>query len=135
MLDVNIQVRGINRLWFEKRELKAAIRKGGREVQKEARRLISRRAVSGAGELPGMDTGEMRRQVKVKVGSAGMYAVVSPHKSAAMGDYYPAFLIYGTKRGLEKRKDFIHEAFGKKQYAIRAAIRRSLVGAIRSVGR
>jgi hypothetical protein len=135
MLDVNIQIRGINRLWFDKRELKAAIRKGGREVQKEARRLISRRAVSGAGELPGMDSGEMRRQVKVKVGSGGMYAVVSPHKSAAMGDYYPAFLIYGTKRGIEKRKDFIQEAFANKQSAVRSVIRRSLARAIRTASR
>lgn len=133
MLDVNIQIQGFHRLYFDKRELKAAIRKGSREVQKEARRLIANRAVSQAGEFPGMDTGEMSRQIKTKVGSGGFYAKVSPHKSEEMGDYYPAYLIYGTKRGLEKRKDFITEALANKRGAVRSAIRRSLINAIRAV--
>ena len=134
MLDVNIQVKGINRLYFDKRELKAAIRLGGREVAKESRRLIANRAVSGAGDFPGFDSGAMSRSLKVKVGSGGMYAVVSPHKTAEMGDdYYPAYLIYGTSRGLEKRKDFVVSAMESKRTMVRMLIRRSLVKAIRAV--
>lgn len=134
MLDVNIQIRGFNRLHFEKRELKAAIRKGAREVQKEARRMIANRAVSGAGDFPGYDTGAMSRSVKVQAGSGGMYAVVSPHKTPEMGDdYYPAYLVYGTSRGLEKRKDFIISALESKRGVVRQMIRRSLVNAIRAV--
>jgi hypothetical protein len=133
MLDVNIQVKGFNRLYFEKRELKAAIRLGGREVAKESRRLIANRAVSSPDDFPGYDTGAMSRAIKVKVGSGGLYAVVSPHKTAEMGgDYYPAYLIYGTKRGLEKRKDFVVSALESKRQMVRMLIRRSLVKAIRS---
>lgn len=92
--------------------------------------MIARRAISGAGELPGYDTGAMSRSIKVKTRNRGLYAVVSPHKTAAMGDdYYPAFLIYGTKRGLKKRMDFIHEAFLHKQLQIRLNIRNAVLKA------
>jgi hypothetical protein len=134
MLDVNIQVKGINRLYFEKRELKAAIRLGGREVAKESRRLIANRAVSGASDFPGYDSGAMSRAIKVKVSSGGLYATVSPHKTQEMGDdYYPAYLIYGTKRGLEKRKDFVVSALDNKRSMVRMLIRRSLIKALRAV--
>lgn len=135
MLDIKINVKGHSSLFFDKKELKSAIRKGGTEVQREARRLISSRAVSGAGDLPGYDTGAMSRSVKTKVGSGGLYAIVSPHKTPEMGnDYYPAYLIHGTSRGIEKRKDFIISALQNKQFAIRLAMRMSLVKSIRAIG-
>lgn len=131
-IDVKISIKpSITRLWFEKRELKAVIRKGGRVVQKEARRLIAHRAISKPDQFPGYDSGAMSKSIKVTVGSGGGYAKVMPHKTAAMEDYYPAFLHYGTRRGLKPRKNYMTEALAKKQGAIKRAIRRALVGAIK----
>lgn len=135
-MEINIKVKGFDRLWFDKKELKAAIRKGGVVVQKESRRLIASRAISGAGDFPGYDTGAMSRSIKVKVGAGGGYAKVSPHKTPEMGkDYYPAYLVYGTSRGIEKRKDFIVQALDNKRMQIRMAIRLSMIKAIRAVVR
>ncbi|MFA6076346.1 MAG: hypothetical protein WC778_11015 [Negativicutes bacterium] len=133
MINVRITVDGINRLRFDKRELKAAFRKGGAVVRKEARRLIASRAVSSAGSFPGYNSGAMSRSIKVKVGSGGGYVRVMPTKTSEMGaDYYPAFLMVGTRRGLRPRKDFMVQALDNKQSEIKAAIMASLQNAIRT---
>jgi hypothetical protein len=125
-----------NRLLFDKRELKAAIRKSGAVVRAEARRLISSRAVSSTGEFPGYDSGAMSRAIKIKVGSGGGYVRVMPYKTTEMGegknDFYPAYLFYGTRRGLQPRKDFMQAALDNKQAEIRAAISASLANSLRA---
>lgn len=127
MLDATITVEGFDRIIFKKAELKRAIRFGGAVVRREARRLISRRAVSAAGEFPGRDSGAMMRSIRVKVGSGGGYAVVSPYKTAEMtGEFYPALLMSGTSHGLKPRKNFMKSALDNKQAVIRAAISASL---------
>jgi hypothetical protein len=130
--NINIRVEGFDRLIFNKRELKAAIRKGGGEVRREARRLIARRAISAAGDFPGYDSGAMSRAIKVKVGSGGGYAKIAPFKTGDMKDFYPAFLEYGTSRGLRPRKNFMIAALDNKQAAIRAAISASLRRALQA---
>jgi hypothetical protein len=123
----------INLLLFSKREIKAAMKMGGKVVQKEARRLISSRAVSAPGGLPGYDTGAMSKSIKVTTGSGGGYVKVMPYKTPAMGkDYYPAYLVYGTKRGLKKRQDFMQVAFQSKQWMIRQAIRAAFLRSLRA---
>ena len=93
-IKIDIDTR-VNMLLFSKREIKAAMKMGGKVVQKEARRLISSRAVSAPDGLPGYDTGAMSKSIKVTVGSGGGYVKVMPYKTPAMGkDYYPAYLIY-----------------------------------------
>jgi hypothetical protein len=127
MNDIRITVDGFNRLHFDKRELKRAFRKGGAVVRKEARRLIASRAVSAAGDFPGYDTGAMSRSIKIKAGSGGGYVRVMPTKTSEMGkDYYPAFLMLGTRRGVRARKDFMVQALDNKQAEIRAAITATL---------
>jgi len=139
----SIKIDGFNRLIFDKRELKAAIRKGGNVVKTEARRLIARRAVSGAGDLPGRVTGAMSKSIKTNVGSGGGYVRVMPYMTEEMrkytatkknpkGSFYPAFLFYGTSRGLKPRKDFMLQALDNKQVQIRSAISASLLNAIRT---
>lgn len=131
MTDVRFEITGIDRLKYDKAELKRAIRIGGAVVRQEARRLIARRAISGAGEFPGKDSGAMMRSIKVKTGSGGGYAKVMPYKTSEMGkDFYPAFLFYGTSRGLKPRKNFMTAALDNKQSEIRATIRRSLAHAV-----
>lgn len=130
--NISMRAEGFDRLMFNRRELKAAIRKGGGEVRREARRLIARRAISAAGEFPGRDSGVMLRSIKVKVGSGGGYAKIAPFKTGDMKEFYPAFLEYGTSRGLQPRKNFMLAALDNKRAAIRAAISASLRRALQA---
>lgn len=131
MIEPRIQVEGFDRIIFRRAELKRALRKGGAIVRSEARRLIARRAISAPGELPGRDTGAMSRSIKTKVGAGGGYVVVSPYRTPEMGnDYYPAYLIYGTSRGLRPRKDFMQVSLQNKQQQIRSEIANALRNAL-----
>ncbi|HVL75309.1 MAG TPA: hypothetical protein VM406_04780 [Noviherbaspirillum sp.] len=106
MLEVNVKLAGHTALDFDKKKMRRALRQIGGGVRKEARRLVARRAVSQPGQDPGRDSGTLSRSIKVKVFSSGMGAVVSPQKTAEMGDaFYPAFLVYGVRRDAKRRKD------------------------------
>jgi|GEM_PF-2727416 hypothetical protein len=130
---IRVQTR-ISRLRFDKRDLKKALRQGGGVVRSEARRLISRRAVSLPGQFPGYQSGAMSRSIKIKMGSGGGYAKVMPFKTPEMGkDFYPAYLIYGSnKNNLKPRKDFILAALEKKRAEIKRMIIRSVINAVRA---
>ena len=141
MSDVTIKIEGFDRIIFKKAELKRAIRKGGAVVRSEARRLIAKRAISAPGQLPGSDTGVMKKSIKSNVGSEGGYVKVMPYltdemanntrsKKTPRGHFYPAYLFYGTSRGLKPRKNFMIEALDNKQAQIRAEIRKSLAHAL-----
>ncbi|CAK0771396.1 conserved hypothetical protein [Gammaproteobacteria bacterium] len=130
-IDFRITVEGFDRLKFDKKQLRAAIRKGGTVVRKEARRLIASRAVSLPGQFPGYQSGAMSRSIKVKIGSRGGYALIKPYKTSEMGEnFYPAYLIYGTSRGLKPRKDFMVSALDNKQTEIRGAISAALAAGL-----
>lgn len=121
------------RLLYNRREITKALRQGGQIVRRESRRLISRRAISSAGQFPGMDTGAMMRSIKISVGAGGGYVRIMPYKTAEMGDdFYPAYLIYGTRRGIAPRKDFMQAALINRDSEIRHAIRNALSAALRT---
>ena len=130
MIDPRITVDGFDRVIFQRRELKGALRKGGQIVRRKARRLIARLAVSEAGGFPGYDTGAMSRSIKIVLGSGGGYVRIAPYKTAEMDEFYPAFLVHGTRRGIEPRKDFMQAALDNKQAECRAAIREALQRAL-----
>lgn len=88
---------GFKRIDYDGKELKKPLRKSGNAVRKIARKLISRKAVSDAGQFPGKDTGEMARSIKVKVSRSGYSVRVMPTKTAKMPVYYPAFVVYGHR--------------------------------------
>lgn len=131
MRDIKVEIQGFDRIMFDKRELRAAIRKSANEVRREAKRLISRKSVSMAGDFPGLRTGAMKRSIKVKLGSGGGYAKVMPYKTSEMKAFYPAFLNYGTNRGLKPRKNFMTTALESKQSAILSAFSASLQNALK----
>ncbi|WP_289077032.1 hypothetical protein [uncultured Parasutterella sp.] len=82
---------------FDKKVIKRRLRKVGRIIQKEARRLISRQAVSAPGNFPGTDTGVMSDSVKATVSRSGHSVWIRPTKTAGIRDFYPAFVIYGHR--------------------------------------
>ena len=52
---------GFRTIDYDSKELRKPLRKAGNDVRKLARKLISRRSVSDAGDFPGRDSGEMQR--------------------------------------------------------------------------
>ena len=82
---------------YDPKALKKPLRKSGNAVRKIARKMISRKAVSEAGQFPGKQTGEMAKSIKVKVSKSGYSVAVYPTKTQAMPVYYPAFVVYGHR--------------------------------------
>lgn len=104
MLSESVTIAGHSRIDFDKVQVRRAMRKIGAKVRKDARRLVSRRAVSEADEYPGKRTGELARSIKSKVSRPGFLVAVRPDKTTRMDAFYPAFLGYGVT-GAARRKD------------------------------
>lgn len=103
-LIVHETITGHSRIDFDKKLVRKAMRKFGADIRKDARRRVARRAVSGSGDYPGRATGELWRSIKVRVSKPGFLVRISPEKTAAMKEFYPAFLHYGVT-GRPRRKD------------------------------
>lgn len=88
---------GYRKIDYDPKALKQPLRKSGNAVRKIARKMISREAVSEAGQFPGKQTGEMAKSIKVKVSKSGHSVAVYPTKTQAMPAYYPAFVVYGHR--------------------------------------
>lgn len=120
--EVTATVAGHSRIDFDKRAIKKTLRQEGGHIRKIARRLVGRRGISGPGQMPGRESGTLMRSIKVKVASGGFWAKVAPYKTSEMKVFYPAFLYYGTSRGLEKRDNYMADALGQRRVAAQAAI-------------
>ncbi len=100
---------------FRRRPMRKAMGRIGRTIRARARKMVSRKAISEAGNYPGSSSGELRKAVNYKVSRPGLMVIVQPDKTAGMDDFYPAFLNYGAKdrkRGgtLAARKNYVVEA-------------------------
>jgi hypothetical protein len=113
---------------YDRKALRKAMREGAAQVRKEARRIVSRRAISMAGEAPGLQTGALKRAIGiVGKGSKGGWVKVGVRKSKEMKDFYPAFLFYGSPTtGLSKRANFMQAALANKRDTVRSHIRSAL---------
>lgn len=97
------------------KELKKTQRKVGREVQKIARKLVSKRAISKPGDVPGMNTGKLRKAISYRPSRSGFSVGISS-KSKGFDVYYPAFVYYGHRSpGADKGLGID----GKKQHGTR----------------
>jgi hypothetical protein len=138
-VSLNVRVIGHDRIDFDKRQIRRALRVAGRAVQKEARRQVSRKAISAAGEAPGRQTGTLSRSIKVKVGGGGFWVKVAPQKTEGMKDFYPAFLWYGVKSKPESgrqwriapRANYMTIALEAKREASRQVLATALSSALK----
>jgi hypothetical protein len=71
-------------------------------------------------------TGALLRSIKLKVSSGGFWAKVEPQKTPEMKSFYPAFLFYGTKRGVAKRSNYMIAALDAQRENVRSQIRDAL---------
>lgn len=113
---------------YDRKAMRRALVKGAAEIRKAARRMVSRNAISTAGEFPGADTGTLKRAIGViGRGSKGGWIKIGVRKTATMKAFYPAFLFYGSKKtGLAARQNYITAALEEKRETVRSNIRGSL---------
>lgn len=126
-LDVGLQFH--KTIDYDRKAMRRALVKGAAQIRKEARRIVSRRAISKPGEFPGMQTGALKRAIGiVSKGSKGGWVKVGV-KTIKGSDFYPAFLFYGTPT-LAKRGNFMVSALDTKRETVRDEIREALKNAL-----
>ena len=132
MLELNATLEGFSRIDFDRKKIRKTMRLLGREVKKEARRLEARRAISGAGDYPGRQTGTLWRAIRYRVSKPGFLVRIQPDKTPEMGPaFYPAFLRYGSaKRNLAPRGNYMTDALEARRATARDAIKRALKDAL-----
>jgi hypothetical protein len=81
---------------FDKRKVRAAMRKAGRVVATRAQLNLS--LAGGAGNYPRKISGVLRDSIKMRVSRSGFMVKVMPDKTSGMEEYYPAYLHYGVSR-------------------------------------
>jgi hypothetical protein len=133
-VDLAVEVAGHQKIDFNPRLVKLALRKAGSRVKLESKRNLSRRAISRAGEFPGKQTGDTQKSIISKLSKSGWSAIVEPKRTQRMAKrkFFPTILTMGRKKGrpLEKRDDPVKAAFEAKKGEIRAMLALSLDAAL-----
>lgn len=81
---------------FDKKILKSEMRQAMKPLLKQARRAVSKKGTSAPGELPGLMSGDLRRNLKGKVSRSGFsFWIVESNKK--LHPFYPAFVYYGHR--------------------------------------
>ncbi|MCS3605322.1 hypothetical protein [Erwinia rhapontici] len=102
-------------LVFNRARMRKAFIKIGQAHMRDARRLVMNRARSNPGENPGYRTGKLARSIGYYVPRAssrrpGLMVRIAPNQKRGEGnrliegDFYPAFLFYGVRRGAKRKK-------------------------------
>lgn len=126
-IQYSVGLTGHSTIDYDRRSMRRALGVGAGKIRAEARRIVSRRAISQAGEFPGMDTGRLKRAIGiVSKGSKGGWVKVGV-KSIQGSIFYPAFLFYGSpKTGLARRGNFMTAALAAKRDSVRGEIQSAL---------
>lgn len=99
-LAAHIHVDGFDqfhRASFNKRKVRAAMRRTGQIVAGRAKMNLSLAGASS--NYPLIGKGVLRDSIEMKVSRSGFLVKIMPEKTAGMAEYYPAFLHYGVRRG------------------------------------
>ena len=115
---------------FDKRQIRAGMRKVGLLVTQRAQMNL----VLGKGQdgYPVNRTGATVESVTFKVSRSGFLVRISPTKTSAMEEFYPAYLHYGVKQG--RRPGKLAPGKGKGRKNRRAAGARARLVAERAAG-
>ena len=118
----------IPRMAYKRAPMRKAFRAAGQVVAKAARVKISTRVAKD--DYPAKRTGRMTKSLRVKVSKPGLLVKVYHEKRADMSHFYPAYLHYGTKRGLRARENWIVDALNDRSVQVRAQLRAGLIEAL-----
>ena len=129
MPNSEIRLEGHSKWDYDLDHLKPLLKKEGRQIKAHARRLVSRRAISRAGQFAGKRTGHLQDTINVRTLSGGLAVVVTHKRMKDEKNRYPFILAYGSpKTNVKPRKDHMEEALNIR----RSAIRQMLRGALRN---
>jgi len=82
---------------FDKKKIKAAMRKAGKLVRQRAQLNVA--LSRGQDSYPVNRTGALLDSINFKVSRSGFLVKIAPYKTGAMSEYYPAYLHYGVRLG------------------------------------
>jgi hypothetical protein len=82
---------------FDKRKIRAGMRKVGLLITQKAQMNLA--LGKGQDGYPVNRTGATVESISFKVSRSGFLVRISPTKTSAMEDFYPAYLHYGVKKG------------------------------------
>ncbi|UXZ20665.1 hypothetical protein KZH41_19290 [Pseudomonas sp. YeP6b] len=86
---------------FDKKKIRAGMRKAGRLVTKKAQMNLA--LARGDAGYPRVRTGRLLKSITFKVSRSGFMVKVAPAKTSDMQAFYPAYLHYGVKQGSRVR--------------------------------
>ena len=100
---------------FNKARVRRAFVTIGQKLLAESRRIVARRAISKAGEMPGYQRGALAKSIGFYVPRAsgsrpGFMVRIAPNQKNGKGsrpisgDFYPAYLFYGVRAGARRTK-------------------------------
>ncbi|MBK4723908.1 hypothetical protein [Pantoea agglomerans] len=112
---LHVEFKQPEELVFNRSRMRKAFIKIGQVHMRDARRLVMNRARSNPGENPGYRTGKLARSIGYYVPRAssrrpGLMVRIAPNQKRGEGnrliegDFYPAFLFYGVRRGAKRKK-------------------------------
>lgn len=132
-MEIHAKLHGLTKLDFNRSPIRKAVRNAANAVRDDARSRVGGSG-GGAGSYPGKRHGVLQKAIRVKVRRDGFSAIVQPEKTAAMGkDFYPAYLRYGTKRGIAPRANYIEDAAVSRRSSTESALKSALMDSIKPV--
>jgi hypothetical protein len=115
---------------FNRARVRRAFITIGQQLLKESRRILARRAISRAGEMPGYRTGALAKSVGFYVPRAsgnrpGFMVRIAPNQKRGKGsrpidsdNFYPAYLFYGVRYNARRRRRHHRGASGGSGWKI-----------------
>jgi hypothetical protein len=123
-IDGYLHIEGYNNLprdIFDKRKIRAGMRKAGRLVMQRAQMNLA--LARGEEGYPVNRTGATLESINFKVSRAGFLVKVAPDKTSRMKEYYPAYLFYGVRRGARLSRLKQGETHNRKRQRERLKLR------------
>ena len=115
---------------FDKKQIRAGMRKAGRLIVQRAQMNLA--LGKGRDGYPVNRSGATLQSIAFKVSRSGFLVKIAPRKTAAMAEFYPAYLHYGVKSG--RRLGKLAPGKGKGKSNRRAAGVRAAALAERAAG-
>ncbi len=116
---------------FDKRKVRAAMRRAGQIVSGRAKMNLS--LASAGSNYPRIQKGVLRDSIEMKVSRSGFLVKIAPKKTSGMKDFYPAYLHYGVKQGGRLKKLAPGQGVGKSNRRKKGQ-RQAEIAARRSLG-
>lgn len=131
MIGLHVEIDGFNRLEYDKKSVRRALRKEAGGVRAITRVLLGQRGTSAPHEFPGQQTGLLRRSIRSHSLRGELAVVVEATRSVLQrvrtpdDAGYPWMLMAGSKR-YAKRDDPVQEALERRRESATAALQGAL---------